>query len=117
MIDVSVLIVDDDPNSRDILTKFLEHYGMQVESVPSGEDALAVLNHKSYTFVVIDLALPGMDGWELQQRIPNPAATLAVAVTGYYTPLLAKEAKEAGFAAAFPKPITQSLVTSLQRLL
>lgn len=116
----SVLIVEDDPSSSDILAQILEHNQMTVRSVSSGEEALELLADNRYDLIVIDLALPGMDGWQLQKeidKIPNTERTISIALTAFYTPLLAKEAKEAGFAAAFPKPITQSLVTSLQRLL
>ena len=116
----SVLIVEDDPSSSDILAQILEHNGMTVDIASSAENALQLLNDNRYDLAVLDLALPGMDGWQLQQemrQLPNAHDIIAIAVTAYYTPLLAKEAKEAGFSAAFPKPVTQSLAKSLQTLL
>src|SRR5690606_30927253 len=116
----SVLIIEDDPSSLDILAQILEHNNMRVDSASSGEAALELLAENRYDLAIIDLALPGIDGWQLQQEIqqmPDAKNTLCIALTAFYTPHLAKEAKDAGFTAAFPKPITQSLVTSLQRLL
>ena len=116
----SVLIIEDDPSSLDILAQVLEHNGMRVDSATSGEYALELVKKNHYDLAVIDLALPGIDGWQLQQEIQDLSLEhqpICIALTAYYTPLLAKEAKDAGFTAAFPKPITQSLVASLQRLL
>lgn len=115
----SVLIVEDDPSSSDILEQILEHNGMAVDSAESGESALELLRNHHYDLAIFDLALPGMDGWQLQEemhRIAGTENTITIALTAFYTPLLAKQAKEAGFTAAFPKPITQSLVSSLKRM-
>ena len=115
----SVLIVEDDPSSSEILAQILEHNGMVVDSAATGEDARELLEKNQYDLAILDLALPGIDGWQLQkemQHIPDAQNTITVALTAFYTPLLAKQAKDAGFSAAFPKPITESFVRSLQGL-
>ncbi|MEL7434739.1 MAG: response regulator [Chloroflexota bacterium] len=120
MFNWSVLIVEDDPSSSDILSQILAHNHMNVDTASSAEEALELMDQNSYDLAVIDLALPGMDGWQLQaemKNIPNASNTVAIALTAYYTPLLAKEARESGFTAAFPKPITQGIVATLQQFL
>lgn len=117
---VSVLVVEDDPLSSDILSQILEYNNMNVTVVSSAEDALQVLAHNRYDMAVLDLALPQMDGWQLRREmlvLPNAQGTIIVALTGFYTPLLAKKAKEAGFSAAFSKPVSVSLVAALEKLL
>ncbi|MEM9952367.1 MAG: response regulator [Chloroflexota bacterium] len=120
MTNLSVLVVEDDPSSSEILEQILEHNGMAITTAASAEDALNLLEQTTYDLAILDLALPGMDGWQLKEQMnamPTAQDTITIALTAYYTPLLAKEAKDAGFVAAFPKPITDVFVKSLQRLL
>lgn len=115
----SVMVVEDDLSSSDILVQILEHNGMVVDTASTGEDALQLLNGKQYDLAILDLALPGMDGWQLHEEMKSMVGTentIIIALTAYYTPLLAKQAKEAGFVAAFPKPITEALISSLKDL-
>jgi CheY-like chemotaxis protein len=57
---------------------------------------------------VLDLAMPKPDGWDLLRMVRETTATAdipVVAVTAYYSDKVAKQAREAGFSAFFPKPI------------
>jgi DNA-binding NtrC family response regulator len=66
---VSVLIVDDEPASRELLEIILSDAGYDTEAVASGEKALASLAGRSFELVVSDLQMPGLDGLELTQEI------------------------------------------------
>jgi two-component system sensor histidine kinase/response regulator len=58
----TVLIVDDNDDSSDVLARFLTHAGHEVERAPNGRDALrSVLNHTP-DVVILDLLMPEMDG-------------------------------------------------------
>jgi CheY-like chemotaxis protein len=114
-----VLIVEDDPASRDILVQLVAHHEYDSDAVVSAEDALDLLGQTSYTLVLIDLALPQMDGWGLLRAMranPNWQGS-AVAVTAYYDSLVAHQAKEAGFLACFPKPVNSDVIENLLGLL
>lgn len=120
MRDWHVLVVEDDRYIWEIISRLLEHYGIQVDVAPDAEEALKLLNDNSYTLAVIDLALPGMDGWQLLQEIkanPATAAMPCVAVTAYHDAKVAHEAIAAGFTAYFPKPLETSFAEALEATL
>lgn len=57
-----LLVVDDDADSREALSRILRRRGYRVTSVPNGRDALAVLTNQSPDLIVLDLRMPEMDG-------------------------------------------------------
>src|SRR5688572_9904551 len=62
----AVLVVDDDSDTRDALEQILGDAGYPTLGVPSGEDALELLRSGMRPCVIlVDLMMPGMDGWEL----------------------------------------------------
>ena len=64
-----LLIVDDDMLSRGMATKTLQHAGFEVSDAASGEDALAQFQERSYDLILLDVMMPGLDGYEVCQRI------------------------------------------------
>jgi CheY-like chemotaxis protein len=113
-----VLIVEDDPASSDILSQLLRHDHMQVDVAVTAEEALSLAAEHDYAFVVVDLVLPTMDGWELHRRLcaARPSEGIpAFLLTAYYDPRVAHRAKHAGFDGCFPKPATPALVEQFRR--
>jgi CheY-like chemotaxis protein len=80
-----------------------------------------MLKSNRYSAVIIDLALPGMDGWGLLRTIqqnPRTRDLRCVAVTAFHSAETAVKAVESGFAAYFPKPLeATSFVRELERVL
>ena len=113
-----VLIVEDEIDSQELVKEVLEHYGIRCIAVSSGEEALSVLEREVPTLMIIDLALPGIDGWGLLSRIKSNrkiANVPRVAITAYHTAEVANKAIEMGFDAYFSKPLdTTSFVRELQ---
>lgn len=114
-----ILVVEDDPDGQEMITTMLQHLQYEVDSVDDAEAAGQALfvNRIPYQAVIIDLALPGKDGWELLSEItdnPLTANIPCVAVTAHHTSKLREETIRAGFVAYFPKPID---ATSLGRQL
>lgn len=68
-----ILVVDDDPNSREIVQTFLEAQGYEVLTATDGEDALAKLHDGNPGLVLLDVMMPGMDGWEVARTIKDHA--------------------------------------------
>ena len=65
----TILVIDDDPLNRRLLTATLEHQGHQTSSAEDGKTALAMLADDPPDVVLLDLVMPGMDGIEVLERI------------------------------------------------
>jgi CheY-like chemotaxis protein len=106
--DWNVLIVEDEYDSMELVQGILDHYDIRYLSASDGEQALEILQHESPTLIIIDLALPGIDGWNLLRAIradPRFDEVPCVATTAYHSFETADRAIEEGFEAYFPKPI------------
>lgn len=66
---IDILVVDDDPEMRQITSLVLESRGYQVRTAQDGEDALAKIDEKEPDLLVLDLLMPKMDGFEVCKRI------------------------------------------------
>lgn len=102
-----VLLVEDEVDSRKLVVRLLTHYGINVIEAGTGEEALGKAQDVTPSLIIIDLALPGMDGWTLFSKLkamPKFANTPFVAITAYHTAELASEAIKTGFNAYFAKP-------------
>ena len=71
MAEIPILIVDDDPDSLDIVRTFLESKGYHVVTAPDGRSALSKLGDVRPALVLLDVMMPGMDGWEVARMIKN----------------------------------------------
>jgi CheY-like chemotaxis protein len=117
---VRVLIVEDDKDSRDVAIYMFKYHQIAVDGAATGEEALELMHATYYGLFVIDLALPGMDGWHLLNRIKamdNLASIPCIAVTSYHDVKVAREALQAGFFAYYRKPLETSFVTELKKTL
>jgi CheY-like chemotaxis protein len=115
-----ILTIEDDPDGQEVVGVILRYHNITTDIVSSGEEALSMLNSTRYDGVIIDLHLPGIDGWSLLNVIRNQPATAnlpCVAITAYHTDDLAIKAIEAGFKAYFPKPLEATgFVRELERV-
>ena len=69
----AILLVDDDPTLLSVLSRRLTREGMDVSTAPSGNAALAALDRAWPALLVVDLMMPGMDGFELCRRVKRIA--------------------------------------------
>jgi DNA-binding response OmpR family regulator len=76
-----VLVVDDEPIVRDVLSRYLTRGGYQVEEAGDGEAALAAFDRSSPDLVLLDLMLPRMDGVEVFTRIRSSSDTPVIMLT------------------------------------
>lgn len=114
---VRILIVDDEPDSREILKTILELEGAISTAVESTQAALIAMTQFTFDLLISDIGMPGMDGYALLTQIKKASpenlgnlvasnGTLkAIAVTGYAGALNHRQAIQAGFAAHIAKPI------------
>jgi two-component system CheB/CheR fusion protein len=104
-----VLLVDDEPLSVETLTQLLELEGATVVSATSGGEALQRAKGDRFDFVLSDIAMPEMDGYELVGRLrelPWMRAVPVLALSGMGRPADGQRALAAGFTAHLKKPIT-----------
>src|SRR5687768_1076505 len=103
-----ILVVDDSPETTEMLGKLLELEGAFVDSARSGREALELARQKNFDLVISDISMPEMDGYELLQKlrsIPQMADIPAVALTGYGRTNDVERALEEGFAEHLTKPL------------
>ena len=79
--DATILIVEDDRNIGNLVRTYLERDGYSVLWVRSGEEALAELDRHPLSLVVLDVGLPGIDGFEVCRRIRARAETPVIMLT------------------------------------
>jgi CheY-like chemotaxis protein len=106
--DWKVVVVEDETDSMELVNGILEHHGVQSMGASTGEEALQLLEEVVPTLIIVDLALPGIDGWGILKRIkqhPDLSRTPCVAITAYHTAEVANKAIEEGFDAYFAKPL------------
>jgi CheY-like chemotaxis protein len=105
-----ILVVEDDPDGQEMISTMLQHLSYEIDTANDAEEAAHLLftpGH-SYNAIIIDLALPGKDGWELLSDVigyPDTRQIPCIAVTAHHTSKLREETIRAGFVAYFPKPI------------
>lgn len=107
-----ILVVEDDPDGQELVIRLLSQVNMAVDAASTAEDAWTMLQQRPYTAAIVDLALPGQDGFQLLDLIRSEAATQplpCIAVTAFHTPELRQQALQSGFDAYFPKPINRTL--------
>ena len=79
-LDARVLIVDDDPMLRRLMTDRMRYWGCDTEEADTGENALSLLGRRSYDVVLLDLRLPGIDGSEVLRTLRERGDTTDVVV-------------------------------------
>lgn len=82
--EATVLVVDDNRDNVEILRTFLESRGYRVATAVDGKSALAKVEEFQPDLVLLDVMMPGMDGWEVCRTIknhPDHASTKVVMVT------------------------------------
>ncbi|MDB5880876.1 MAG: chemotaxis protein CheY [Ramlibacter sp.] len=103
-----VMVVDDNRDSADTTTAILRLLGNQVECAYSGQDALKLAQRFNAHVVLLDLAMPGMDGFETLRQlraVPALAQVFAIAMTGYGSQDDKRRTQDAGFDAHLIKPV------------
>jgi CheY-like chemotaxis protein len=76
----TILIVDDDPVNRLLLTTILEHHGHATVQAAGGSEAFAVLEARPPDLIIVDLHMPHMDGFEFLKRLRADVRHKGIAV-------------------------------------
>ena len=103
-----VLIVEDDKVLSDGLSRYLQQSGYVVDVAANGTAADTMLATEEFGLAILDIGLPGMDGYDFLRRarqLPAAARIPALALTGYGQDSDIRRAHDAGYAGHFVKPV------------
>jgi len=104
-----ILIVDDDTSIVGLLQQFFESTGYHVEFALHGGDALTLIQHDPPDVVLLDIAMPGLDGVQVLQRIlALEAAPPVIIVTGHEEGALSEQTRSLGAFDYITKPFDLS---------
>ena len=116
-----VLIVDDFQDNREMYAEFLRFSGLRVEEATNGLEALEKAATLLPDLIVMDLSLPGIDGWEATRRLKSDGATKHIpvlALTGHALAGYSEGARQAGCDGFITKPcLPETLLAEIQRTL
>ena len=109
--DVSVLVVDDEADTREAMAIGLGRHGARVATASSASEALGALARERPQVLVADIGMAGEDGYALLKKVralpaERGGATPAIALTGYANPQDRVDALRAGFQIHVSKPVT-----------
>lgn len=113
---ITVLIVEDNADSREMLCAMLRHAGLVCHDAADGLSALRLVEEVLPDVVILDVGLPGMDGLEVARRIranPRYAGVRLIALTGYGQAGDRAATKQAGFDYHLVKPVQPSELLTL----
>lgn len=103
--ELSILVVDDDENIRDVLSEMLDFLGHRVASAPDGSEAFNLLDRASYDLVITDLGMPGVSGWEVARRVKEKSSkTPVMLVSGWGAQIDPSRVRESGIDLVLNKP-------------
>ena len=107
---IRVLVVDDDPDARDVMAHALHSYGARVTPAASAVQAFELLSHTEIDVLLTDIAMPDEDGYSFIRRVrastdPRIAAIPAAAVTAHAMNAEREQAFAAGFQCHVAKPV------------
>jgi DNA-binding response OmpR family regulator len=83
---MKILVVDDDPDIVRLLKYFLEAKGRQVQTASTGAEALELFKREPPDLVILDVMLPGMDGWAVLRKIRESSQVPVLMLTGKDAP-------------------------------
>jgi two-component system OmpR family response regulator len=104
-----ILLVDDSVDAAEAMSMLLETLGHEVRTMHDGPSALAMVDDFAPDVVILDIGLPGMNGFELAREMrarPNTKTALMIALTGYGGESDRQKAREAGFDHHLVKPVS-----------
>jgi len=114
---VRILVVDDEPDTLGLIELTLQTAGFQVQSVASGEDALALLRRDAFDLVMLDIMMPTITGFDIVRRLRSEGAQLPPII--FLTAKTGSEDRQTGellgAAAYLTKPTTRGQLLDVVR--
>jgi CheY-like chemotaxis protein len=111
--DLTVLVVDDQPDARELILRVLEDCSARVFTAASAEEAVPLVESRRPDVLITDIGMPGADGYELLRRVRDLGASRggrvpAIALTAFARSEDRTRALRAGFMVHVSKPVDPS---------
>jgi CheY-like chemotaxis protein len=116
-----ILVIDDDPQARQLVAALLEPEGFAVRGAPAGVAGLSLAEAEPPDIILLDVQMPGMEGYEVCRRLhrnPRTRQIPVVMLTASDDPALNRKAYAAGAQVCVPKPFRrEGLIAVIQAAL
>jgi CheY-like chemotaxis protein len=117
----SVVVIDDEPDALEVVRVLLELYGAHVTTASNGKDGLTLIRSHAPRFVITDLSMPDMSGWDLIDALQQDRTTSGIPVVALTAHAMVGDRERAisrGFHNYLTKPLRpETFVRDLLRLL
>lgn len=117
--DPLILVVDDYQDAREMYAEYLKASGFRVAEARTGLEAVSKAHELKPDCILMDLSLPGIDGWEATRQLKADKSTThipIVAITGHTSELASRDARAAGCSSFVLKPaLPDAVVTEVKK--
>jgi two-component system response regulator MtrA len=107
---IKVLAIDDDPAMTDLLTLLLKTHGFDVVTSNTGEEGIELIKSFSPQVVILDLMMPGMDGWQVCTAVRKFSTVPILIFSALDSPGLVASALDAGADDYLVKPVPSGVL-------
>jgi DNA-binding response OmpR family regulator len=105
-----VLIIDDDPAMTELITLLLKTHGLDAYMANSGEEGLQMIPEISPDVIILDLMMPGMDGWQVCSQVRSFSAVPILILSALDSPGLVARALDGGADDYLVKPVPSGVL-------
>jgi len=114
---MKILVIDDDPAMTDLLVLLLQSTSATVITANSGEHGVERAKHESPDVILLDLMMPGMDGWQVCEAVRKYSSAPILVLSALDNPGMVAAALDAGADDYLVKPVPSSvLIAHINRL-
>jgi DNA-binding response OmpR family regulator len=107
---LKILTIDDDPAMTDLIGLLLRSYGLEVIVANDGERGLEMARDQSPDLIMLDLTMPGVDGWQICQSIRAESKVPIIILSAIDDPTVISSALDAGADDYMVKPVPSSVL-------
>jgi DNA-binding response OmpR family regulator len=107
---LTVLTIDDDPSMTDLLSILLKNHGLDVLVANSGVDGIALAQKHNPNIIILDLMMPGMDGWQVCRKIREFSNMPIIILSALDNPGMVASALDAGADDYLIKPVPSGVL-------
>lgn len=109
---INVLAIDDDPAMTELLTLLLRTHGFNIQTANTGEEGVKLAHKESPDVIILDLMMPGMDGWQVCKQIRAVSTVPILVFSALDSPGIVASALDAGADDYLVKPVPSGVLIS-----